>query len=164
MELKLNDYETLKEICLELINKYHKNDLDKGGNPYIKHLLSVSNSCNSFEAKLAGLLHDILEDTPCTKDILQERGIPKNIIEIVDIVTRKKDESYNEFIERIILSKNIHALELKCADIRDNCNLSRLNNASTEEIKKAEKRISKRYKPSLLKIEKELLVLKNDNI
>lgn len=164
MEIKLNDYEVLKEICFELINEYHKNDLDKGGNPYINHLLSVSNGCNSFEAKLSGLLHDILEDTPCTKDILAKRGIPKNIIEIIDIVTRKKDESYNDFIDRIILSKNISALELKCADIKDNCNLNRLNNASIEEIKKAEKRILKRYKPSLLKIEEALYVLINNDI
>ena len=164
MKLKLDEYEILKEICLELINEYHKNDVDKGGNPYINHLLSVSSICDSFEAKLSSLLHDILEDTPCTKDILHERGIPKNIIEIIDIVTRKKDESYNEFIDRIILSKNIYALELKCADIKDNCNLNRLNNTSVEEIKKAEKRILKRYKPSLLKIEEALSVLKNKDM
>ena len=34
---------------MKLIKEYHKNDMDKGGNPYIYHLLNVSNGCNFYQ-------------------------------------------------------------------------------------------------------------------
>ena len=160
-KLSLKEYEYLKDISMKLIEEYHKNDIDKGGNPYIYHLLSVSNRCKSYEAKIAGLLHDIIEDTDCTEEILLERGIPQYIIDIVLIVTRKENETYNEFIDRIMLSDNIYALELKHSDIIDNCDLDRLDGCNDKIIKQAEKRILKRYIPSLKKIEEKLKYIKN---
>lgn len=158
--LTLEEYNQLRDISMKLIEKYHKDDVDKGGHPYIGHLTRVSNGCKTYESSIAGLLHDIIEDTPCTENILLESGIPQYIIDIVLLVSRKDEESYEEFIDRLISSGNKHAMELKCSDLKDNCDLSRLKGLSDEVIKKGEKRVKNRYIPSLLKIEKALMSLK----
>lgn len=155
--LTLDEYNYLRDIAMDLIKEYHKDDVDKGGHPYINHLLRVSENCNSYEAKIAGLLHDIIEDTPCSETTLLEAGIPQYIIDIVLLVSRKDDESYTQFIDRLILSDNRYAMELKCSDLKDNCDLSRLEGLSEDVIKKGEKRVKNRYIPALLKIEKKLL-------
>lgn len=154
--LSLGEYNQLRNIAMDLIEEYHKDDVDKGGHPYINHLIRVSDKCNSYDAKIAGLLHDIIEDTVCTEDDLLEKGIPQHIIDIVLLVSRKDGESYSQFIDRIILSDNKHAMELKCSDLKDNCDLSRLEGLSEDIIKKGEKRVKNRYIPALLKIEKKL--------
>lgn len=155
-ELDLKKYNHLKDIAMRLIEHYHKDDVDKGGHPYIGHLLRVSQGCNSYEAKIAGLLHDIIEDTPCNEDILLEEGIPQSIIDIILLVSRNDGETYTEFIDRLVCSNNKYAMELKCSDLKDNCDLSRLNGLSDEIIKKGEKRVKNRYIPALLKIEEKL--------
>lgn len=157
--LTLDEYNYLRDIAMDLIKEYHKDDVDKGGHPYINHLLRVSDGCSSYEAKIAGLLHDIIEDTPCSETTLLEAGIPQYIIDIVLLVSRKDDESYTQFIDRLILSDNRYAMELKCSDLKDNCDLSRLEGLSEDVIKKGEKRVKNRYIPALLKIEKKLLII-----
>lgn len=154
--LTLDEYNHLRNIAMDLIKEYHKDDVDKGGHPYINHLLRVSDKCNSYEAKIAGLLHDIIEDTICTETNLLEKGIPQHIIDIVLLVSRKDGESYAQFIDRLILSDNRYAMELKCSDLKDNCDLSRLEGLSEDIIKKGKKRVKNRYIPALLKIEKKL--------
>jgi (p)ppGpp synthase/HD superfamily hydrolase len=49
---------------------------------------------------VAGLLHDIIEDTPVTYQQLTERGFPAVVIEAVRAVTRRDDETYPELIDR----------------------------------------------------------------
>lgn len=157
--LTYEQYKLLREVSMNLIEEYHKNDVDKGGHPYINHLVRVSDGCKTYEAKIAGLLHDIIEDTSCDEQILLEKGIPQFIVDIILLVSRKEDESYNNFINRLIESDNKYAMELKCSDLRDNCDLSRLEGLSDEVIKKGEKRVKNRYLPSLSKIEKRLIEL-----
>ena len=157
--LTYEQYKLLREVSMNLIEEYHKNDVDKGGHPYINHLVRVSDGCKTYEVKIAGLLHDIIEDTSCDEQILLEKGIPQFIIDIILLVSRKEDESYNDFINRLIESDNKYAMELKCSDLRDNCDLSRLEGLSDEVIKKGEKRVKNRYLPSLSKIEKRLIEL-----
>lgn len=157
--LTYEQYKLLREVSMNLIEEYHKNDVDKGGHPYINHLVRVSDGCKTYEAKIAGLLHDIIEDTSCDEQILLEKGIPQFIVDIILLVSRKEDESYNDFINRLIESDNKYAMELKCSDLRDNCDLSRLEGLSDEVIKKGEKRVKNRYLPSLSKIEKRLIEL-----
>ena len=150
------EYLKIEEIALRLINEYHKDMVDKGGNPYINHLTYVSNNCLTYESKIIALLHDIIEDTFCTKEVLLKNDIPEIIVEGILIVTRQNNETYNEFIERIINSNNKYAIEVKYNDLKDNCRLERLNNSSDEIIDKAKGMIKKRYLPALIKIEEKL--------
>ena len=145
---KLSMYEKARSI----VNEVFKEKTDKGKNPYTQHLYTVSNNLDTTEEKIAGLLHDIIEDTEITYKDLEELGFTKEILEVLKLVTRKKNETYDEFINRIIESNNLIALKVKQKDIENNMDLSRIKNPTEED----KKRIEEKYKPQYKKIIKKL--------
>ena len=101
------------------------------------HLIRVSERLKEPIEQVAGLLHDVLEDTDITEKDLLEVGIPQDVIEIVKLVTHdkidksnmtksEKLELYNKDIDKIINSGNIHAIRLKEADMSDNYDIERI--------------------------------------
>lgn len=136
------------KTALELINLYHKDMMDKGNNPYIEHLLYVSNNCINKDAKIAGLLHDILEDTDCTEQILIDSNISTDIIKAIKLLTKSDNETYSSYIDNLVASNNIIALEVKFWDLSNNMDLSRLETITERDLN----RVKKRYKPAQKKI------------
>lgn len=112
------------EQAIMLATKYHAGQVDKGGNPYILHPLSVMQKVKTIEEKIVALFHDILEDTPATKTDLLNYGYSKEIVLAVVALTRLQGESYGQFIRR--LHENPLALSVKIADLTDNMDLSRI--------------------------------------
>lgn len=166
------DLEKIKEVddqylkAAVIVRRVFANVLDKAGNPYIDHLYTVSLS-EDYISSVAGLLHDIIEDTNITALDLLEVGIDKEIVETVFIVTKPLKEktelseeerlqSYNEEIDSIIDSGNPHALRLKVRDMQNNYDPKRL------ELLPSEKRewFDKKYGNNLKKLEK---VLESEN-
>ena len=123
--------------------KYHKGQIDKGGNPYILHPLEVMNNVDRMESKIVAVLHDIIEDTECTIDILREWGIDEDVIESINILTHKEDMSYMEYITEI--SYDFIAIEVKLADLKCNMDLSRLNRKVTNKDLERNKKYMKAY-------------------
>jgi (p)ppGpp synthase/HD superfamily hydrolase len=71
----------------------------------------------------AALFHDLIEDTCITEDDLRAFGYSERCIDIVKAVTRNKDEdTYKEFIAKILVSKDIEIIRLKLADLYENSN------------------------------------------
>ncbi len=134
------------------VAKYFKDKVDKGNNPYMEHLEYVSSHGRSKTEKIIGLLHDTLEDTELTKEELLEFGFSKEIVEVIEILTRTKNKSYNEYIESIILSENESALYIKKIDMEHNMDLSRIKNIKEKDIL----RVENKYKPNYKKICKAL--------
>ena len=154
---KYVDIEKIKNISMYskaiiIVNEIFKEKKDKGGNPYIYHLYSVSNNLETMEEKTAGLLHDIIEDTEISYKDLEEVGFTKEILEVLELVTRKETETYEEFINRIIESNNITALKVKQKDMENNMDLSRIKNPTEED----KKRIKEKYQPQYKKIIKKI--------
>ena len=129
--------------CTTIVTELFKDKKDKAGHPYLWHLLRVSNRLDLEIEKIAGLLHDVLEDTEITKKDLLEVGIPEEIIDIVKIVTHdkidksnmtkeEKLELYNKEIDKVINSGNIHAIRLKEADMSDNYDPDRIKELSQD--------------------------------
>ena len=162
------DLEKIKEVddqylkAAVIVRRVFANVLDKAGNPYIDHLYTVSLS-EDYISSVAGLLHDIIEDTNITALDLLEVGIDKEIVETVFIVTKPLKEktelseeerlqSYNEEIDSIIDSGNPHALRLKVRDMQNNYDPKRL------ELLPSEKRewFDKKYGNNLKKIRKSI--------
>mgnify|MGYP001271918352 CR=1 FL=1 len=106
----------------------HKNQKRKSGDPFVMHPLAVANILSDLKLDSAtivtGLLHDTIEDTKTTYDVvLKEFG--KEVADLVDGVTKisaledKAVESYRaENFRKLILatSKDIRVLLVKLAD------------------------------------------------
>lgn len=132
------------EQAFELIEELFKEKKDKGGHPYINHLLRVCSNVKGNDSKTVALLHDTIEDTEISKENLIELGFTEEIVNAVEIITRQENETYNEFIDKIVNSNNLLAIKVKIADLEDNMDLSRISNVTEKDIN----RVNKRYKPA----------------
>ncbi len=151
---QLQDHKDTYNKALYVTNKVFKDTYDKGGNPYMEHLYSVSDSFEDDNLKVVGLLHDIIEDKEFTKDDLLFLGFTKEQVEAVSIVTKKEDESYSDFIDRIIDSNNDTAIQVKFLDMINNMNLSRMKNNSVEEKEYIKNKYKNEYKKLVKRMER----------
>lgn len=89
--------------------------------PFIVHPASVAYAL-PLEDQAAGWLHDVLEDTKVTAEMLLAVGISPDTVRAVVIVSRRDPmtESYPQFIERIRVSNNLKAIRVKIADLQHN--------------------------------------------
>lgn len=134
--------EDLERKCYLIAEQFHKGQVDRGGNPYIDHPIAIAKKMTSIEGKCVALLHDILEDTSCSVKMLLDFGIPSYIVTSVEQLTRKSEETYKEYIQRV--AKDKIAREIKIADLEHNMDLTRLHSVTAADIK----RVEKRYKPA----------------
>jgi (p)ppGpp synthase/HD superfamily hydrolase len=132
VRFSMNNIERALEIALDA----HEGQVDKAGEPYIKHPIRVMQSVESEEEKVVALLHDVVEDSTVSFEDL-ERRFSDEIVDAVRGVTKKDDESYSDFIERA--KENEISREVKKADIRDNLDASRLGELDEEDMKRMEK-------------------------
>ena len=132
------------EIALRL----HEGQFRKSGEPYIIHPIAVAKILAGFgmdnETVIAGLLHDVVEDTAYTREELVN-DFDEKIATLVDGVTKLGNISYDASSEKIqaenfrkmflAMSKDIRVLIIKLAD--------RLHNMRTLEYMPTNKRASK---------------------
>ena len=133
---------------LEIVTRLFNDEKDKGGFPYVVHLLKVYSGVSDYTEKVCALLHDVVEDTDVTFEDLKEVGYSDEIINILKILTKNKGEDYRDYIDRIINSNNIHAMNIKISDLRHNMDITRIKNPTTNDYE----RISKRYEPAYQRI------------
>lgn len=84
------------------------------------------------DAKIAAVLHDILEDTATSVSDLRSLGFNENVIQAVLAVTKQDGESRFQAVQRTV--KNAIACEVKLADLRDNMDLSRLQKITRKDL------------------------------
>jgi len=87
----------------EFARRAHAGQVDQQGRDYYEHhLVPIARLLRPFgdDAAVAGLLHDVLEDTPTTVEDLVALGVPAPVISAVESVTRRDDEAYEALIER----------------------------------------------------------------
>ena len=116
-------------VTIEVMRQAHEGQIDKSGRPYYLHPLRVAMRlvhCTAAE-RHAALLHDVVEDTAITLENLRAMGYSEEVLELVDLLTRRKPqgESHNEYVERIVRSGNVQALRVKLADVYDNMSPAR---------------------------------------
>ena len=88
----------------------------------LEHAERVMNLVRPFgeDYMMVALLHDILEDTEVTYEDLS-KALPYTIVNDIVVLTRKSDETYFEYIDRITKSKK-SAIIIKYYDILDHLN------------------------------------------
>lgn len=135
----MENMDLLYKKALEIAKTAHEGQTDKGGKAYIGHPIRVAQSVDTMELKIIALLHDVLEDTPVSREDLEKAGFTQHIIETVCALTKHDDsyEGYLEYIRRLKI--NPMAVTVKMADLRDNMNLSRIPNPTERDYVRMEK-------------------------
>ena len=119
--------------------KAHHGVMDKSREPYILHPITVANSIGmpDGDLKVIALLHDVVEDSDVTLQDLEDEGFNENVVEAVDALTRRIEESYFQYIDRV--KKNPFAVVVKKADLKHNMSRNRNFKISDNLRKKYEK-------------------------
>lgn len=137
--------------AIEIALNAHKEQTDKNGQPYILHVMRVGLRGRTENEKIAGILHDVVEDSDWTFDKLAKEGFSETILSALECLTKKsEDEPYEEFIERV--KKNPLAVSVKLNDLEDNMDIRRMEVVQEKDMKRLNK---------YLKAYKELAELKN---
>lgn len=139
----INTMSTLPR-AIEIATEAHKGQFDKAGNEYIGHPLRVMEMGRTEEEKIVGVLHDLVEDTDWTFEMLEAEGFAPEIISALKCVTKlSENENYDAFIERV--RKNPLATAVKINDLTDNMDIRRLPYLSDKDVKRLKKYL-KAYK------------------
>jgi (p)ppGpp synthase/HD superfamily hydrolase len=91
-----------------------------GEEPYVNHVRRVAGRLRPHGewAYMAGLLHDVVEDTVVTLKLLRDLGYPDMVVRAVDAVTLREGENYMDRI--YIAAAHPLACHVKLADNTDN--------------------------------------------
>ncbi len=123
--------------AVEIATKAHQGQTDKSGKSYIGHVMRVSLGCKTQKSKVIALLHDVVEDTPITPEQLIADGIPADIVEAVLTLSRRQDEPYEEYINRV--APHPLCREVKIADLEDNMDIRRLAEIGEQDVRRLKK-------------------------
>lgn len=109
---------------IAFVNYAHATQVDKAGLPYVLHPLRVGAALTRFgdDAIIAGMLHDVVEDTVYELSDLRRMGASAAVVSAVDSVTKHKSEAlwsdYAVTIRRALLDPV--GRWVKAADVEDN--------------------------------------------
>ena len=124
----------------EIARTAHEGQVDKAGKPYIEHPMRVMNMGKSMEERIAGILHDVVEDSEWTFEMLEKEGIPKDVMDALRCVTKlSEDEDYDHFIGRV--KTNPLAVKVKLNDLKDNMDITRLEEVTEKDLARLNKYI-----------------------
>ena len=124
---------SLLENAIAIAVEAHQGQKDKAGHPYILHPLRVMFRVETEDERTVAILHDVVEDHEdvWSVDKLRQSGFPQRILDALDCVTKRKGETYEQFVERS--ASNPIALRVKLADLEDNMDIRRLNEVTEKD-------------------------------
>ena len=126
------------ERAIAIAAAAHEGQRDKAGNPYILHPLRVMLRLSDPEDRMAGVLHDVVEDCEgWTIERLRGEGFPVAVLAAVEAVTMHPGEEYEAFVLRA--AENPIGRLVKLADLEDNCDLSRISDPTEKDYRRIEK-------------------------
>lgn len=130
----------------ELLNKalylavnIHKDQYDKGNNPYILHPLKVMHYLKTDDEELQciAILHDSVEDSDLTEQDLEGLGFTNRIIRGVVCLTKIKGQTHEEY--KTMVMSNIDSIRVKMCDIRHNTDIRRLKGLTEKDFLRMQK-------------------------
>lgn len=125
------------EKSLTIALNAYSGQRDKAGKTYILHPLRIMSKMHSEYEMSVALLHDVIEDSDYSAEDLLAEGIPLEVVEAVQLLTKVDGDSYDQFINRI--TGNVLAVKVKLADIEDNINVLRLDSVEKQDLERVAK-------------------------
>jgi (p)ppGpp synthase/HD superfamily hydrolase len=110
--------------AIRMATEAHAGHHDRNGVPYIYHLFYVSAGQPTIEGKIAGLLHDSVEDGRLTLDEIGE-AFGAEIEAFVDAISRRTEEPYSAYIDRV-MTYDV-TMRMKLTDIEHNTLIDRMD-------------------------------------
>lgn len=120
------------ERAIAIALEAHQGQLDKAGAPYVLHPLRVMLRLKSEPARIAAVLHDVVEDSNWTLEGLAREGFSAEVLAALECLTKQEGEAYEAFMERV--KTNPLAMDVKKADLLDNLDLLRLPELSEKDL------------------------------
>ena len=124
---------------LHLTTNAHHGQFDRGGNPYILHVMKVMHYTKTDDEELQciALGHDVIEDTDTTYQDLRDAGFTNRIIDGIRALTKLPGQTHDEYKARVFANKD--AMRVKLADLRHNTDVRRLKGINEKDLARMEK-------------------------
>ena len=126
----------LTRLASKIAYRAHDGQTDKAGVPYIFHPIHIAEQMDSEESCIVALLHDVVEDSNITLEILS-KYFNDNIIEALRVLTKEEIDDYTMYIKRVKTNKL--ATKIKLKDLEHNMDLTRLDEITDEDKNRAKK-------------------------
>ncbi len=111
------------EVCEQFARAAHIGQKRRDGvTAYIEHPEAVAAGLyaagEAYEICAVAWLHDVLEDTEATREVMAEAGIPESIIHVVGVLTKRPGQDYQAYLTDV--KANTIARRVKIADMLHN--------------------------------------------
>ena len=126
----------LTRLASKIAYKAHEGQTDKAGVPYIFHPIHIAEQMDSEEFCVVALLHDVIEDSDITLEILS-KYFNDDIIAALRVLTKKENDDYIMYIKRVKTNKL--AAKVKIKDLEHNRDLTRLDEVTDKDRKRSMK-------------------------
>jgi (p)ppGpp synthase/HD superfamily hydrolase len=123
--------------AIEIAAKAHDGQLDKCGEPYILHPLRVMLTRKTEIERVCAVMHDVIEDSFITIEDLRSEGFSEEVLSILDCLTKRVMEEYDDYISRVLT--NDIACQIKLADLNDNMDPDRIKCCTEKDMLRIEK-------------------------
>ena len=133
------------ERAIAIAAEAHAGQHDKGGFPYIFHPLRVMLAMATDDERIVAVLHDVVEDTRWTLEMLRNEGFSEPVLRAIDSVTKRAGESYEDFVVRA--GRDQIGRRVKLGDLRDNSNLARIASPTEKDHARLE-----RYRRAIIEL------------
>ena len=124
----------LTRLASKIAYKAHEGQTDKAGVPYIFHPIHIAEQMDSEESCIVALLHDVIEDSNITLEILS-KYFNDDIITALRVLTKKENDDYVMYIKRVKTNKL--ATKVKIKDLEHNRDLTRLDEVTDKDRKRS---------------------------
>ena len=130
----------LIERAISLALQAHAGQKDKHGAPYILHPLRVGLRARNTTEMIAGILHDVVEDSDgaVTLETLREEGFPEEVVTIVDHLSKRvidgEEEKWDDYLARVMQHEG--AMHLKLLDLEQNMDTTRISHFQSRDAER----------------------------
>ncbi len=122
------------ERAIEIAAQAHAGQVDEAGEPRILHPIRVMLRITHPQARIAAVLHEVLEGQTVTAGQLAQAGFAPEVIAAVEVTARQPGESLLEAAGRAI--EDPIALEVTLADNADNLDISRIAQPTAQDLQR----------------------------